>query len=54
MVATKVDQVVDVFYIKSLENDAKIENEARLEQIQNAILESLPQIHAKEVSNEKN
>ncbi len=54
MVATKVDQVVDVFYVRSLEDDGKIENEIRLEQIQNAILKSLPQIHAKEVSNEKN
>ncbi|MFH2092572.1 MAG: [protein-PII] uridylyltransferase [Pseudomonadota bacterium] len=30
MVATKVDQVMDVFYVKSIENDAKIENENRL------------------------
>jgi [protein-PII] uridylyltransferase len=54
MVATKVDQVVDIFYIKSLENDAKIENEQKLAQIKNAILESLPHITAKEVNNEKN
>jgi len=54
MVATKVDQVVDIFYIRSLENDAKIETEQGLDQIKNAILKSLPQITAKEVSNEKN
>ncbi len=54
MVATKVDQVVDVFYVKNLENDGKIENRTRLEQIQNAILKSLPRVHAKEVINEKN
>ncbi|SDU50207.1 [protein-PII] uridylyltransferase [Desulfobacula phenolica] len=54
MVSTKVDQVVDVFYVKSIENDAKIETKQGLEQIKNAILKSLPQIAAKEVSNEKN
>ncbi len=54
MVATKVDQVVDVFYIKNLENDAKIETEPGLEQIKNAILKSLPHITAKEMNNEKN
>jgi len=54
MIATKVDQVMDVFYVRSLENDAKVEDINRLEQIKNAILKSLPQIHSKEVSNEKN
>jgi [protein-PII] uridylyltransferase len=54
MVATKVDQVIDIFYIRSLENDAKIETEQGLTQIKNAILNSLPQITAKEVKNEKN
>ncbi|MCD4676934.1 MAG: [protein-PII] uridylyltransferase [Desulfobacula sp.] len=54
MVATKVDQVVDIFYIRSLENDAKIEIEQGLAQIKNAILKSLPQITQKEVNNEKN
>ena len=54
MVATKVDQVVDVFYVRSLENDAKIETRQGLEQVKNAILKSLPQITAKEVNNEKN
>jgi [protein-PII] uridylyltransferase len=54
MVATKVDQVVDVFYVRSIENDAKIETEKGLEQIKNAILKSLPHITAKEIINEKN
>ncbi len=54
MVATKVDQVVDVFYVRSIENDAKIETRQGLEQIKNAILKSLPHIVAKEVNNEKN
>lgn len=54
MVATKVDQVIDIFYIRSLENDAKIEIKQRLEQIKNTILKSLPQIYSKEVNSEKN
>ncbi len=49
MVATKVDQVVDIFYIRSIENDAKIESEQELELIKNAILNSLPTTYAKEV-----
>ncbi|OGR33786.1 MAG: bifunctional uridylyltransferase/uridylyl-removing protein, partial [Desulfobacula sp. RIFOXYB2_FULL_45_6] len=54
MVATKVDQVIDIFYVKSLENDAKIETEQELEEVKTAILISLPQIKAKEMNNEKN
>ena len=54
MISTKVDQVVDVFYIKGLENDTKIETEQGLEQIKSAILKSLPKIEAKEIKNEKN
>jgi [protein-PII] uridylyltransferase len=54
MVATKVDQVIDVFYVRSIENDAKIETGQTLEQIKEAILKSLPNIHAKEMNNEKN
>ncbi len=54
MVATKVDQVIDVFYVRSLDNDAKIETEQELEKIKTAILISLPQIQAKERNNEKN
>ncbi|MBU1585127.1 MAG: [protein-PII] uridylyltransferase [Proteobacteria bacterium] len=33
MVATKVDQVVDIFYVRGLENDAKIETKEQLVQI---------------------
>lgn len=54
MVATKVDQVVDIFYVRTLENNAKIESEQQLNQIKNAILKSLPDITAKEVNHEKN
>lgn len=54
MVATKVDQVVDIFYVRTLENDAKIESEQQLNQIKTAILKSLPDITAKEVIYEKN
>jgi [protein-PII] uridylyltransferase len=54
MVATKVDQVIDIFYVRSLDNDAKIETEQDLEKIKTAILISLPQIQAKERNNEKN
>ncbi len=53
MVATKVDQVLDVFYVKNIENDSKIETEEGLEQIKQTILKSLPQIYAKEVTNAK-
>ncbi|MCP4673640.1 MAG: HD domain-containing protein, partial [Desulfobacula sp.] len=54
MVSTKVDQVVDVFYIRNFENDLKIETKEGLAQIKNAVLKSLPQICIKEVNNEKN
>ena len=54
MVATKVDQVIDIFYVRSLENDAKIETEQELEKIKTAILMNLPHIKAKEMNNEKN
>jgi [protein-PII] uridylyltransferase len=54
MVATKVDQVVDVFYVRSLDNDAKIEDQNQLAQIRNSILNTLPQIIVKERNNEKN
>jgi [protein-PII] uridylyltransferase len=47
MVATKVDQVVDVFYVKSLENGSKIENEQGLSLVKNKILKSLPHITKK-------
>ncbi|MBT3387432.1 MAG: [protein-PII] uridylyltransferase [Desulfobacula sp.] len=47
MVATKVDQVIDIFYVRSIETYNKIETEQRLEQIKIAILKSLPQIQAR-------
>lgn len=49
MVATKVDQVVDVFYVTSFENDGKIEEEHELKQIKHTILNRLPDVYAKEV-----
>jgi [protein-PII] uridylyltransferase len=54
MVATKVDQVVDIFYVRSIDSDGKIETETELEQIKHAILNSLPKITAKEMNNEEN
>ena len=53
MVATKVDQVIDVFYVRNIEGDQKIESEEKLNQIKNAIINRLPQIQSKEVMNEK-
>lgn len=49
MVATKVDQVVDIFYIRSLEDDTKIEDENQLKQIKTTILNRLPRFYEKEV-----
>jgi [protein-PII] uridylyltransferase len=49
MVGSKVDQIMDIFYVRSLENDQKIQDPAKLKQIKTAILERLPQLHAKEV-----
>jgi [protein-PII] uridylyltransferase len=43
MVATKVDQVVDVFYVRSMEDD-KIQSNERAEQIKQTILKALPKI----------
>jgi [protein-PII] uridylyltransferase len=43
MVATKVDQVVDVFYVRSME-DRKIDIPERVEEIKKAILKALPEI----------
>lgn len=54
MVGTKVDQVIDIFYVKDLEGDQKIESPEVLEQIKKSIINSLPQIYSKEVLNEKN
>lgn len=54
MVGGKVDQIMDIFYVRDLENDQKIRNPEKLRQIKTAIIKRLPRIHAKEVSNEKN
>ncbi|MCP4117115.1 MAG: [protein-PII] uridylyltransferase [Desulfobacteraceae bacterium] len=43
MVATKVDQVVDVFYVRTME-DRKIDIPERVEEIKTAILKALPEI----------
>ncbi|HKJ98374.1 MAG TPA: [protein-PII] uridylyltransferase [Desulfotignum sp.] len=54
MVGGKVDQIIDIFYVRDLENDQKIRDPEKLKQIKTAIIKRLPQIHAKEVVNEKN
>ena len=54
MVATKVDQVIDVFYVRNIEGDQKIESEEKLKEIKTAIINRLPHIQSKEVMNEKN
>ena len=53
-VATKVDQVVDIFYVRSCEDEQKIESPERLETIEKRILQTLPEIVSKEAGNEKN
>ena len=53
MISTKIDQVVDVFYIRSLENDSKIETEEELKLIKSVIFKSLPPVEIKENKNEK-
>ncbi len=54
MVGGKVDQVIDIFYVKDINDDQKIESEKKLNQIKASILNSLPHIYSKEVINEKN
>ncbi|MCG8683669.1 MAG: [protein-PII] uridylyltransferase [Desulfobacterales bacterium] len=49
MVGTKVDQVIDIFYVRDIEGDRKIESEEKLEQIKTSIINRLPQIQSKEV-----
>jgi [protein-PII] uridylyltransferase len=49
MVGSKVDQIMDIFYVRSLEDDQKIQDPEKLKQIKTAILDRLPQLHAKEV-----
>lgn len=53
-VATKVDQVVDIFYVLSCEDEQKIEAPEKLEAIEKSILQTLPEIVSKEASDEKN
>ncbi|WDP84956.1 MAG: [protein-PII] uridylyltransferase [Desulfobacter sp.] len=54
MVGTKVDQVIDIFYVKSLDEDQKIESPEKLDKIKKSIINRLPQIESKEIINEKN
>ncbi len=54
MVGTKVDQVIDIFYVKDLDGDMKVESQEKLELIKTSIINRLPQIEPKEVKNEKN
>ncbi|MBA3009128.1 MAG: [protein-PII] uridylyltransferase [Proteobacteria bacterium] len=54
MVGGKIDQVIDIFYVKDINDDQKIKSEEKLEHIKTSILNSLPHICAKEVLNEKN
>ena len=54
MVGGKVDQVIDIFYVKDINGDQKIESKEKLEQIKISIMNSLPHIYSKEVLNEKN
>jgi [protein-PII] uridylyltransferase len=54
MVGGKVDQVIDIFYIRDINGDQKIESDEKLELIKTSILNTLPHISAKEVLNEKN
>jgi [protein-PII] uridylyltransferase len=54
MVGGKVDQAMDIFYIKDTKDEQKIVSNERLAQIKTSILKSLPHIYSKEVLNEKN
>ncbi|MCA1794247.1 MAG: [protein-PII] uridylyltransferase [Desulfotignum sp.] len=54
VVGGKVDQIMDIFYVRDLENDQKIRDPQKLTQIKTAIIQRLPKIHAKEVLHEKN
>ena len=49
MVATKVDQVVDIFYVRNIESDSRIEDKTELKQLEENILNRLPKIYEKEV-----
>ncbi len=52
-VATKVDQVVDVFYVSALADDHKITSPEQLDRLKKNILGTLPSIDAKEILYEK-
>ncbi len=54
MVATEVDQVIDIFYIKDLYRDRKIGSAEQLNHIKSSIMNCLPKVESKEVLNEKN
>ena len=47
MVGTKVDQVIDTFYVRDVEYDNKIESNEKLNQIKQAIISRLPRLAAK-------
>jgi len=53
MVGGKIDQVIDIFYVRDIDGDQKIESEQRLSQIKTSILNTLPHIYSKEILNEK-
>ena len=53
-IATKIDQVIDIFYVCSAEHGQKIESTATLATIKNSILQSLPETNLKEESYEEN
>lgn len=47
-IATKIDQVIDIFYVCSAEHGQKIESSEALTKIKNSILQSLPETNLKE------
>ena len=47
-IATKIDQVVDIFYVCSAEHGQKVESSDTLARIKNCILRSLPETNLKE------
>jgi len=51
MVGTKVDQVIDIFYVTDLDGDMKIESQEKLERIETSIINHIPQIESKGGSN---
>jgi [protein-PII] uridylyltransferase len=53
-IATKIDQVIDIFYVCSAEHGQKIESLETLTVIKSSILQSLPETNLKEEEYEKN